>query len=452
VTGQWRLGMRNLLRNRRRSLFTGLSLAVGTLGLVTMLGSLLGLERYLRIAQMYFLHSGHLAIYKQGGLDKPLVRPQQYSLNAEEQARLTAILKADPEVDFQAGYLVAAGLVSNGCKAMPFRAVGIDVQAQKRIVDLTERLGATPELNQLVQGRRFWEGTPVPGAIAITRGLATHLGKRMTYDAVPPQTGTGATVIDCASPEATQQLSRDANVQLLASTFSGGRSVTDAEVLNIFHSGFTELEDDSLLLPLSDMQQIYDTDAVTYVSVYLKDPERADAVGRRLSAQFQGNGLPVSVYTWHDPQLAPMYSGLHKVLYVLGLCIFTILALLAGLSVVNTVTLSLIERKAELGTFRALGFRRKHLLGMLLAEGTWLAGAGVSVGLLLSLAAAAVLNHLNLRYQPPGLVGTIQFVIYPAPALCLAVALVLAAVAALSTLIAARTFLRQPIVALLYRR
>jgi len=126
-----------------------------------------------------------------------------------------------------------------------------------------------------------------------------------------------------------------------------------------------------------------------------------------------------------------------------------LVAAVVVLSILNAMTLSILERTRELGMLRALGFNCRQVLGLCLREAAVLAILAVSVGLLLALGVATLVNGANLRFSPPGVPGTIQFVLTPTPALCAALAALILPLSVVAAWLAVRRSTRAPIVSLL---
>jgi putative ABC transport system permease protein len=106
-------------------------------------------------------------------------------------------------------------------------------------------------------------------------------------------------------------------------------------------------------------------------------------IGSRLPA-----GLVVAQPDEKYGQVEKMIAAFHFNLSALGS-----IALLVGLFLIyNTVSISVIARREEIGTLRALGLSRRAVLGLFLGEAALLAGAGTIAGLVIGrlLAAAAV--------------------------------------------------------------
>ncbi len=109
-------------------------------------------------------------------------------------------------------------------------------------------------------------------------------------------------------------------------------------------------------------------------------PERSvessvEAIGQRLPA-----GLHAQRPSRRSEQVETMLSAFH-----LNLTALSWIALLVGLFLVyNTVTISVVARREEIGTLRALGVSRRQVLSLFLGEATVLATIGIVFGLVLA--------------------------------------------------------------------
>jgi putative ABC transport system permease protein len=110
------------------------------------------------------------------------------------------------------------------------------------------------------------------------------------------------------------------------------------------------------------------------------------------------------------------------------------MAIIVLFTVVNTVTMSVLERTSELGTIRALGVRRQGIRLQFLVEGCILGMIGATAGVILALAVEWLVNDAGLTWRPPATSAPVPFklVLYGNWELILMawVALVLVAIAA----------------------
>lgn len=111
------------------------------------------------------------------------------------------------------------------------------------------------------------------------------------------------------------------------------------------------------------------------VDVRLSVPERLDQAEREI-AQRLPPGLHVQRPARRGAQVEKMLAAFH-----FNLTALSAVALLVGLFLVyNTVATSVIARRAEIGTLRALGASRRRVLGLFLGEAAVMALAGCALG------------------------------------------------------------------------
>jgi len=106
-------------------------------------------------------------------------------------------------------------------------------------------------------------------------------------------------------------------------------------------------------------------------------------------------------------------------------------------AVVNTMTMNVLERTAEIGTVRAMGVRRASIRRLFLAEGAVLGALGASLGVIVAFIAIVLVNHSGWQWTPPGNTDPIPFQLaWPTrPVLLLGTWLGLVVVATLATLV-----------------
>ena len=100
-----------------------------------------------------------------------------------------------------------------------------------------------------------------------------------------------------------------------------------------------------------------------------------------------GSGFSVETWRQLDPTLVGLVDAMNPVLYGMSLFFFV----LAGLLVMNTVYLSLIERMREFGLIIALGAAGRQVVRMIVTESILLCLTGAVVGLAGGLAIVALL-------------------------------------------------------------
>jgi putative ABC transport system permease protein len=443
VTGGWRLAARNLRRNRRRNLATGLAIALGFGGLAILGGYIDRVELFLRTNAVYLQHGGHVVIYREGGLDRAAARPAKYSLNVEDRQSIGAALEGDRRVQFSASYLKGMGLAGNGCRTVPFVALGIEPGVLERVTRHPDVVFISADFVRPLRGRPLFEYDGVDGAVGLAAGLARLLGKTRIHDdfgARPPD----IVVPDCAQPEvAARQIASDANIQLAGLSFDGAIAAIDGEVVNVFHTPSAETEDQTIQTSLATLQKLYATDAVTYVAVFLRNVRDTEALAGDLRRRLDERGVPADVYTYLDSRVNPYYVGSMGFLRSMATFIVILVAAVVALGILNAGTLTVFERSREIGTFRALGYTRRHVVGLFVREAVLLTVAGMALGLVLGHTAALLVQALNIRVTPPGVPGSLRLDLTPGPLVYLAITAMLLPLSLLVTWIVVRRRVRE---------
>jgi putative ABC transport system permease protein len=443
----WRTAARNLVRNRRRNLATAVAIALGYAGLLLLGGYAIRIERFLRTNTVYLQRVGHLVVYAKGGLAGSQSQPARFSLSLQAQRLALDELGALSEVELVTRQLRGMGLAGNGCKTLPFSALGVEPELDARVLRHPEVLSASPELGQPLKGRALAEYPRLEGATGLSAGLFRLLGKSAIHDELGA--APAAALPDCGSPRLKAALAADANVQLAGLTWGGTLSAVDAEVVQVFHTPLLQTEDSTVVTSLELLQRLYDTEAVTSLAVFLRDSRDARRLAGQVQARLAARGLAVDVYPFDDERVGPYYAGTMPMMTALVGFIGLLVVSVVVLSVVNAMTLSVLERTRELGTLRALGFTRGHLTGLFLREATLLSLLATGGGLALGLGATQGINLANVRFAAPGMPGTIQLLLTPTPALCLGLAVLFVPLSALGTWLAVNRRVREPVVSLL---
>jgi putative ABC transport system permease protein len=197
-----------------------------------------------------------------------------------------------------------------------------------------------------------------------------------------------------------------------------------------------------LLMDRALYQSLWHDDLVTVFPVYLRDGTNLDGVRARMTALLStlaNGGLPPLVIS--NVELRKEILEIFDRTFLLTYVLEAIAVVIAMLGIVNTLITSVLERRREFSTLRAIGGSSAQIRQLVLWEAAYLGGIGIVLGLIgggfLSLLLIKVINRQSFGW-------TIQMIV---PTGSLIQALLLAA---LATLVAgyfpARWAARQPIV------
>lgn len=148
------------------------------------------------------------------------------------------------------------------------------------------------------------------------------------------------------------------------------------------------LDGNFVLMDIAAAQLAFDRiGRVDRIDVLLDDPDAIDRALRAIAAKLPP-GLSAERPARRGRQVEQMLAAFH-----LNLTALSWIALVVGLFLVyNTVTISVVARREDIGTLRALGVTRRQVLALFLGEAAVLGVAGTALGLVLAraLASAAV--------------------------------------------------------------
>jgi putative ABC transport system permease protein len=160
----FKLAVRNVFRNKRRTLITVLVIVVGMVSMIFLNAVLTRMSKGWGDA-LVNSNSGHLSVIRSDYLDNQKSRPQEMLLR-QVQAYYTA-LDHQPEVEACMGKLEIGGLIAAGSRTTTFFGYGLDLERQAR---------ALPKaFGNVKVGKGLQAGDP-EGAILGT-GLAKSLEK-----------------------------------------------------------------------------------------------------------------------------------------------------------------------------------------------------------------------------------------------------------------------------------
>jgi len=154
-------------------------------------------------------------------------------------------------------------------------------------------------------------------------------------------------------------------------------------VSGIFRTGDRAADSGFVLLPLDRVRRTlgYGTGGVTFVAVYLDDQRRVNEVAAELALRLTSR-QDVEVLTWRETQ--PDLSGLIAVDRLFNYLLQLLVGMIIAAGILNTMLMSVLERRRELGIMMALGMTPGQVVRLVLIESFWLGCLGVVMGIVLT--------------------------------------------------------------------
>jgi ABC-type antimicrobial peptide transport system permease subunit len=161
------------------------------------------------------------------------------------------------------------------------------------------------------------------------------------------------------------------------------------KIVGIYETG-VPFQDGGSVVSLRDAQGLFgQPHKVSFLNIWVADPERADAVARQVEDRFPEVSISTASHFAEDLVDLKMMEastwGIALVALIVG-----------GLGMTNTMVMSVYERTREIGVLRALGWRRRRVLGMIVRESVALSLLGAVTGIVAGVALGAVLNLLPI--------------------------------------------------------
>jgi putative ABC transport system permease protein len=263
----------------------------------------------------------------------------------------------------------------------------------------------------------------VPGVADITEGayaFADVGGTRVMLDGFSPGTAdalyravderTRNDVLAGRGVVLTRNLGKTLDVrvgdQLRLQTPHGPHQVTVLALVPYFSTVIGTIGMD-----LGQMRAWFDRPAATTLQIAAApgvDPKRLLQDVRRV--------VPAPIFVYDGgTALAGLEAPLRQSMFIAN-AVWIIVVLVATVALLNTLTLSVLERRREIGVLRAMGSSRRHTLQMVLAEAVGIGVVGGVLGLLFgltdqwlySLVSADIMNFdVDFRPSPMALVFTV---------------------------------------------
>jgi putative ABC transport system permease protein len=189
-----------------------------------------------------------------------------------------------------------------------------------------------------------------------------------------------------------------------------GRSIRMQEltftVIGIFREraatyGLTELQDESVLIPLSLMRYYTGTEILQQVLAQAGTPDEVEGVARQMERLLKSRHPAEAAYEVRT--LTAILNAAHTISLALTLVLIVVAAialLISGVGIMNIMLVTVRERTREIGIRKAIGAARKEILSQFLIEAFLISGGGAVIGILLGVLIPVLVQQLlpgNLR-------------------------------------------------------
>lgn len=413
---QLKIATRNIFRNVRRSLMTISAIAVGAAALL-LFGEFFA-QILCGLQTNFVTQTGHISIFKTGYFDFGSGNPTAYSIPNYEEVLATvaddSVLK--PMINVATPTVKLFGIAGNFEieTSKTFFGTGFvpaDFNKMRRWDDYNLHF---PEAYKRPVLEKSQDSHGIVGkGLARILGLCEKLKLNNCHDPVKKKavetSGTTATrdfgdlgKSDIASAQSSFDSSLP-RLDLLAGTASGAPNVVSLYIDAALPQGVKEFDDSFIGMDFKLAQQLlYGRNEKSAIALVLQLHHTSDmnAARARLESLFNGKGWDLEIKDLLEVQ--PFYKQAVSMFYSIFSFIAAIMAVIVLFTVVNTMSMSVMERTNEIGTLRALGVRKRGITQQFVIEGSLLGIVGATIGIALGTFVGVFVNSAGLTWHPPG--------------------------------------------------
>ena len=391
MAGLFKLAVRNLRRNRRRSAITLVALVFGVGVMVASRGFVNGIQRMM-MDNLINGRMGAVQVHRTGYVKNVLGSP--LTLDFADTPELRAKVASVPGVKAVSPRIEFGAMLSGPDKRPPPDDGTLLPEEDQGKSSFFLATAADPALEAKVTPRRlawFKGGHPPSGPAAAEVALNDELAKGVELELHPD----GAPV---PPPEKM--------VALMAADRDGALNGENVMLSGVFAAGAPG-DKRVGLVPLETAQRLLRMEGrVTEYALALERDEDAPRVQAQLQALL---GPEFEVHSWQ--QLFPfIVEMLATQDWIFGL-VTRVVLLAVLLGIINVMLMSVLERVREIGTMLAVGMRRWKVVSLFLLEGAVIGLVGGAIGVAVGTAVTLWLNHVGVPLPAPG--ATVESFVHP---------------------------------------
>ena len=359
-----KLAIRNVFRNKFRSLITLAAIAFGCVSLIFAGGFFEDTFLQMREAVIHS-HLGHIQVYKKGYLEKGNAKPFDYMIDKPD--KIEKLIVSVDHVKFITPRITFSGLLSTGESTIAVIGQGINPEGEEAIGIIETVRGAKTGV-AIEKGENLSQSDMYD--VILGKGLAKAMGLKV-----------GDFII------------------LVCNTIGGALNAMDMKVKGVFSTTSKEFDDHAVRMPIAAAQTLLRSNEVQTLVVVLDKTENTDLVKNQLLYLFKSKQLDLELKPWHE--MADFYNKTVELYGKQFLVLELIIAIIVVLSIFNTVNMSIRERTREIGTIMALGAKRREVLKLFLLEGLVLGILGGLIGITAGTMFAYIISLVGIPMPPP---------------------------------------------------
>lgn len=344
----WKLGFRNLLRNKKRTILSSLAIGIGLAALIITDGFIIGMRQSM-VQSLTNSYMGHAQIYEKSYRSDP-----DSAKVVDQLPKIRAYLRESEHIDSWTERVQAPGLLTSPANVLDVQVVGVVPDSEARISRLRKNL---------IEGEDLQGSQDILIGHKLAKKMDVQIGERVVL-----------TIVQADSDEITQELMR---VQGIFKFNMSG-----------FDDGMVFLNRDKLLQMLALKDQVHE--------VVLKFKSLKEAERKSSTYWSDLSNEKNEMTSW--PDLVPGVMAAFELAKASTAYVSIFLLAVVLLGIMNTLFMSIYERTYEFGVLQAVGTRPSMIFKTILAEAFFLGLFSGIVGILVAFFFGELINFNGIDY------------------------------------------------------
>jgi ABC-type lipoprotein release transport system permease subunit len=361
-----KLAIRNLLRNKRRTLIAGTAIGIGLAALIFTDALMIGMEHNMvASATESFLGEGQ--IHRESFRESFAV--EKTIANQDE---VVTQLEQDDLIDRFTRRVLSFAMITSPANLSAVNMVGIDPASERHLSQIDEAI---------ISGNYF-EGKNRRDII-----IGSKLAEILEVD-------IGSRV-----------------VLTVAQAYSGDLSQEMFRISGIYHFNIKEMDRAMAFVRLPQAQQMLGLgDQIHEIALRLSDGSLGRDLRLPVWERYSQNGNEAISWTVLLPEVQAAFELSDFATWLIGLILFGVVAL----GIINTLFMSLHERMFEFGVLRAVGTRAFAMARLILLEAGALAALSIILGAIMGFLVTYLTMKIGINYTGIEFSGvTFRELLYP---------------------------------------
>jgi putative ABC transport system permease protein len=178
-------------------------------------------------------------------------------------------------------------------------------------------------------------------------------------------------------------------------------NITEVKVVGIMDINFPGFDKKFIYTNIKAIQEFLDMDGeYTEIAASSDELAKSKIAYENLKAQLNKKNLGFEVHFWDE--IGKFFRTIIDFQSLISNIIAVIFIVMVSTAIVNTMIMAVFERVNEIGMMRALGMKKKKVIKLFLMEAFSLVAIGGLIGLSLATTVINILNIIGIRFKPPG--------------------------------------------------